>query len=124
MGVSGKSDPASGKNRTSVERKSERELQSIGPRLRLVTDSNQLELLLESLRHTFDHVRDESAAQAMKRLVHVFVRRALDQNLAVLERHLGNETVAVLVERLAVHVAHVRKRRRWIWQRGFGMLEA
>ena len=60
-------------------REAKRELQPVGPRLRLVADADELELLLEALGHALDHVGDERARQAVQRLVVRFVRRTLDR---------------------------------------------
>jgi hypothetical protein len=68
-------------------------------------DADELELLLEPLRHAFDHVGDQSAGQTMKRLVKVLIRRTLHEDLIVLERHLHSRMQHAI--ELALRAFHV-----------------
>jgi len=59
---------------------------SVSQPIALIADD--LELLLEPLRHPFDHVGHEGAGETVERLVLVLIRGTAHDNLAVLERHL------------------------------------
>jgi transcriptional regulator GlxA family with amidase domain len=80
--------------------------------LRPVADALDLEVLLEALRHAFDHVRDERAREAVERTVLPALGRARhdDLRLPLVDLHAGRHVLRQLAER-TIHLNAPRRDR-------------
>jgi len=104
-------DALAGLDRDRV-RVADRELEVRALELRAVTDTLDLEVLLETLRDALDHVRDEGARQPVQRSVLASVGGARHGDLAVglLDLHPRRDGLRELAER-PVHLNAPRRDR-------------
>ena len=90
-------------------RVADRELEIGSLELRAVADALDLEVLLESLRHALDHVRDQRPRQPVERAILTAIGRARhdDLRLRLLDLHARGNVLRELAER-PVHLNAAR----------------